>query len=115
MLSVLPQLFSFQIIAFALLRVTVAVVGFLAGKSRYKKPYGWTSFLYFIVSIFLLIGLYTQIVALVGIVLVCFNYYTDKKIAQPTAEQKILHIVLIVILLSLVFTGPGLLAIDKPL
>jgi uncharacterized membrane protein YphA (DoxX/SURF4 family) len=115
MLSLLPQLFNFQIIAFALLRVAVAVVGFMAGWSRYKKPYKWMSILYFAVSIFLLVGLYTQVAALVGIVLVCFNWWADKKSAPLSTEQKILHIILVIILLSLLFTGPGFLAIDKPL
>jgi uncharacterized membrane protein YphA (DoxX/SURF4 family) len=115
MLSLLPQLFSYQIIAFAILRITIAVIGFIAGVSRYKKEYKWVSILYFVVSIFLLLGLYTQVVALVAIVLVCFNYWTDKKTSTSTAEQKLLHIVCIVVLLSLLFTGPGFLAIDKPL
>ena len=115
MLSLLPQLFSFQIIAFALLRVAVAIVGFMAGWSRYKKPYRWTSVLYFAVSIFLFIGLYTQVIALLAIILVCFNCWADKKIAPLSTEQKLLHFVCIVILLSLLFTGPGFLAMDKPL
>ena len=115
MLSLLPQLFSFQIIAFALLRVAVAIVGFMAGWSRYKKPYRWTSVLYFAVSIFLFIGLYTQFVALLAIVLVCFNYWADKKTSPLSTEQKLLHFVCVFILLSLLFTGPGFLAMDKPL
>ena len=115
MLSLLPQLFSFQIIAYAILRVAVAIVGLIAGWSRYKKPYKWTSVLYFAVSIFLLIGLYTQVLAIIAIVLVCFNFWADKKIAPLSDEQKLLHIILVVILLSLLFTGPGFLAMDKPL
>ena len=115
MLSLLPQLFFYQIVAFAVLRLAVSVVGFLAGAARYKKSYRWTSVLYFAVSVFLLLGLYTQVVALVGIVLVCFSWWADKKIAPLSAEQKILRMLIIVILISLLFTGPGLLAIDKPL
>jgi len=115
MLSLLPQMFSYQIIAFALLRLAVAIIGFMAGWSRYKKTYKWTSILYFAVSIFLLLGLYTQVAALVGIVLVCFDWWADKKIAPLSVEQKILRIILIIILLSLLLTGPGFLAIDKPL
>jgi len=114
-LSLLPQLFSFQIVAFALLRVVVAVVAIMAGFARYKKSYKWTSILYFAIAIFLFIGLYTQAVALLGIVLVCFDWWADKKIAQLSAEQKLLRIILIIILLSLLFTGPGFLGIDKPL
>jgi uncharacterized membrane protein YphA (DoxX/SURF4 family) len=115
MLSLLPQLFNFQIIAFTILRLTVAVVGFMAGFARYKKPYKWISILYFVTAFFLLIGLYTQAAAILGIVLVCFDWWADKKISAPTDEQKLLHIIIVVILLSLLFTGPGFLAIDKPL
>ncbi len=115
MLSFLPQLFSFQIVAFALLRLTMAVVGFMAGSVRLKKQYRWTSILYFAISIFLFIGLYTQVVALVGICLSCFDWWADKKTADLTKEQKILHIIWIIILISLLFTGPGFLGMDKPL
>jgi uncharacterized membrane protein YphA (DoxX/SURF4 family) len=115
MLSLLPQLFSYQIVAFAILRVAVAVVGLMAGVSRYRKPYKWVSVLYFVVAFFLLIGLYTQVAAIIGIVLACFNWWADKKTTLLSTEQELLHIVLIIILLSLLFTGPGFLAIDKPL
>ena len=115
MLSLLPQLFSFQIIAFALLRLTVAVVGFLAGWSRYHKPSKWVSVLYFAFAVFLLLGLYTQVVALLSIILAVWDYYADKKISAPSADKKLLYVVTIIVLLSLVFTGPGFLGIDKPL
>ena len=115
MLSVLPQLFSYQILAFTLLRLTIVLVSFLSGKMRYKNGHKIASVFYFLASVFLFIGLYTQIVAIMSILVMVFNYYqTDRKNNLAT-EQKLLSLVCLVILISLIFTGPGFLAIDKPL
>jgi uncharacterized membrane protein YphA (DoxX/SURF4 family) len=114
MLSIFPQLLSFQIVSFALLRLVVAAAGIMAAAEQYKKSYKILSVLCFITSIFLFIGLYTQIFALLGIILVLWNYYADRK-NSLSADKNFLYIVLIVILISLLFTGPGFLAIDKPL
>jgi uncharacterized membrane protein YphA (DoxX/SURF4 family) len=114
-LSLLPQLLTFQLIAPFLLRVAAAVVGLAVAGARYKKPYKWAAVFYAAVSVLLLIGLYTQVAALVGIVLVCFDWWADKKIAPLSAEQKTLRIIIIVILVSLLFTGPGFWAMDLPL
>jgi len=115
MLSLLPQLFSYQIVAFAILRLTVSFIAVLAGFSRYNKSYKWTSVFYFVTAFFLLLGLYTQLFAIAGIILVCFDFWAEGKISTPTYEKKLLYLVCVVILLSLLFTGPGFLAIDKPL
>ena len=115
MLSIMPQLFSYQILAFALLRLVVAFVSFLSGRARYKNGHKIVSIFYFLASVFLLLGLYTQVVALLSIILMIFSYYQIDRKTGMTAEQKLLSLVCLVILISLLFTGPGFLAIDKPL
>ena len=118
MLSLFPDFLTYGLIAPTLLRLTVAVIGLMTSWSLYRKGgvlHRITALVYTIFSLFLSIGLYTQLVSLLTICLIRYNYWMEKKTTQPTSESMVLHIVLIVILISLLFTGPGFLAIDKPL
>ena len=114
-LSIFPTLLSFGLVAPALLRLTVGICVLLAGWERFKKPYKWASVAYGVVGVLIILGLYTQPTALVGIILVGFNMWAEKKISPLSGEQKLLHIFTVVVLLSLIFTGPGFLALDMPL
>lgn len=114
MLSTFPFLLSFALVSPFLLRITVAIIGLKYGIKRYNKTFKWFSILYIISSLFIFIGLYTQIFALLGILLTKVNYYLDKKDSAHKPDMSI-HIVIIIILLSLMFTGPGFLAFDLPL
>lgn len=114
-LSLFPQLLSFSLIAPFLLRLVIGIYGLVAGWSRYHKTYKWTSVLYFVISTFLILGLYTQGAALAGFILVIFDYFVDAKTIPMTMEQKMFRKLCAIILLSLIFTGPGFFAIDLPL
>lgn len=114
-LTTFPRLLDFVLIAPFLLRVSVGILRFFAGKIRHKKEYRWLSPLYIISSTFIIIGLYTQISSIVAIILIIFDYYTEKKISPLSKEQKALTILTIIVLISLIFTGPGFLAFDLPL
>ena len=114
-LSLFPHLLTYGLLAPMLLRISVGLLRLFAGIERYKKGHRISSILSIISSILIIIGLYTQIAAIAAIVLIFFDYYTEKKISHISKEKNALTILMIAILLSLLFTGPGFLAFDLPL
>lgn len=114
-LSIFPQLFFLSLIAPLLLRLGVGILLILLGKERHKKTYNWSVFIYIISGVLLVLGLYTQLAAIVGILVIGFDLYMDRKSGTVSMDRKILCVITIVILLSLLFTGPGLFAFDLPL
>ena len=114
-LTTFPALLDYILLAPLILRLAVGFLRLGAGTARYKKDYKWLSILYVISSIFIIVGLYTQISSIIAIVLIFFDYYMEKKIAPVSREKKALMILMIAILISLLFTGPGFLAFDLPL
>ena len=114
-LTTFPRLLDFILLAPFLLRVTVGILRLLAGVVRYKKGPKWISLIYVVSSVFIIVGLYTQISALVAIVLIFFDYYMEKKVGEVAREKKALAILMTIVLISLLFTGPGFWAFDLPL
>ena len=114
-LAVFPQLLTFSLIAPLLLRLAVGIFILYLGLERYKKPYGWSATLYIASAILLVLGFYTQIAVITSLLVLKFDFYTDKKSNPVSREKYILQVVLNVILISLLFTGPGFLAFDLPL
>jgi len=114
-LSTFPQLLTFGLIAPLLLRLGVGLFLVYLAKERYNKIYKWSFVVYLISGILLILGLYTQIASIVSILVISFDFYTDKDLTPFSTEKKILYIIMKVILLSLLFTGPGFLAFDLPL
>jgi len=70
---------------------------------------------YIISGILLILGLYTQISAILGIIVVKFDFLVDRKLSKQTLEKVITYWIIAIVLLSLLFTGPGFLAFDLPL
>ena len=114
-LTTFPRLLDFVLLAPFILRIGVGVLRLFAGYARFKKEYRWLSIFYFVSSILIIIGLYTQIAALVAILFVKFDYYQDRKAGLLSPEKKALAVLMILILISLLFTGPGAFAFDLPL
>jgi len=114
-LSIFPDLFTYALIAPTLLRVTIATVGLIAGYSRFTGKMKWASIFYFVTSLCILFGFYTQIAIIVGLFVNSFDYYITKQDNEFSAEKNILYVLVKIILLSLLFTGPGLFALDLPL
>lgn len=114
-LSLFPQLLSYGLIAPTLLRLSVGIIGIIAGRSRFNKPYKWASIFYLAVSVLLILGLYTQAAALAGLIIVAFDYFADRKVAPMTGEKRILYSIVKIILITLLFSGPGFFAFDLPL
>jgi len=66
-------------------------------------------------AIFLLLGLFTQLTSLFLIVLTFFNIYYKKKNNTLKEGKLDFYVLLVGILLSLIISGAGILAIDIPL
>ena len=114
-LTLFPSLLTFGLAAPLLLRLNVGILILLFGKERYGKRYKWTSTFYFLSGILLVIGLYTQIAAITGLILLRFDAWTEKKTSSHPRIYVILDITMSIVLISLLFTGPGFLAFDLPL
>ena len=114
-LSIFPYLLTFGLIAPLLLRLSVGILRLFAGLERYKKEYKILSIFYIASSILVIMGLYTQIAIIVAIGLVKFDYYMERKAGTLSREKQALTVLMIVTLISLLFTGPGFLAFDLPL
>lgn len=114
-LSIFPQLFTFGLIAPLLLRLAVGLFMIYLGKDRYNKTYKWSSVAYIGSAVLLILGLYTQPATIVAILAIGFDFYTEKKVIPVSKEKTALYMIVGVILLSLLFTGPGFLAFDLPL
>src|SRR3989339_1311690 len=114
-LSIFPGLFTYALIAPLLLRLAVGLYIIYLGKNRYKKTFGPASLIYILAGIFLVLGFYTQIVALIGVIVLIFDFFVDKEKTDISQEKSALYILAGIIFLSLLFTGPGFLALDLPL
>ncbi|MEI6843206.1 MAG: hypothetical protein WCK48_01715 [bacterium] len=114
-LTTFPQLLTYGLLAPFLLRVCVGLILVWLGYERYQKPYKWSSLIYFVTSLCLFVGLYTQITSIVGILVLIFDFKMTEKSSSVSMEKKMLYILAGIILFSLLFTGPGFLARDYPL
>ena len=114
-LTIFPRLLDYVLLAPLLLRLTVGIFRLFAGLIRYKKEYKWLAILYIVSSALVIIGLYTQVAVIVSIGLIKFDYFMEKKNGSLSKEKTALSILMTVILISLLFTGPGAFAFDLPL
>jgi uncharacterized membrane protein YphA (DoxX/SURF4 family) len=114
-LTLFPQLLTFQLIAPTLLRLTIGIILIFIGKERFSKKFKWSSVIYVLSGILLILGLYTQAAAIAGIVMIKFDFWIDKKSRSTSKEHWLLYVLATTVLFSLMFTGPGFLAFDLPL
>ncbi len=130
MLSVFPELFTYELLGLLLLRVFIGVVFFITGYRRFLRrlrqadtmtpPSHPTPFkvalgsLEVAIGLLLIVGVYMQIAALVGAIL-SIAYYFFAKRDIPTPGGRIGTTALLVICLSLLVLGPGAFAYDWPL
>lgn len=66
-------------------------------------------------GILIFIGLFTQVAALAAIILLVIRYVREKRVGPTNIERTLFLKALVVMALSLMFTGPGFLAFDLPL
>ncbi len=110
-----PELLTFGLIAPFVLRIAVSFFILNLGLERRKKNYSWAVLVYVVIAFLLTVGLYTQLSAILGLILVKLDWIVDNKISWPKKDHIILYSLVGAILLSLIFTGPGLFAFDLPL
>ena len=126
MLSAFPQLFNYSLLAITLLRIVFGLWFLTYGystlfntNSQGKKSLSQfekiTPSLALLVGFFTLIGLFTQIVILVGLFVLFLKWYTDVKSKTLTREIFTFGFYIAIIGLALLFLGPGAFAVDLPL
>lgn len=124
MLSVWPELFTYQLVAVSLLRITASYLFLLMGirlittvrhasiaTRRRFFMYGY-ALLQTTIGALLCVGVFTQVVALFGALLVLIS---SKSHTRGTGCEQHLNLLLFVICISILFLGPGLFAVDVPL
>jgi uncharacterized membrane protein YphA (DoxX/SURF4 family) len=134
MLSLFPNLLTYQLLAPLILRVIVGLIFIDLGHLKlYKEKHQWHMFFdtihlrpakYFVIAfgiieliggLFLVTGFLTQLVALIFAVILfaeCYAEMTDSKLIK---RDLVFYVLLLAICLSLVFLGAGAHAFDLPL
>lgn len=115
MLSIFPNLLSYPLLAYAILRLVLAFQFAQIALDRRKKPVGYLTIPEGIVSVFVLIGLWTQIASLVLIILIFVEIYLDQKFKTENSRSRNIFWLLGSIAFALLFLGPGIFAFDLPL
>ncbi|MFA6536446.1 MAG: DoxX family membrane protein [Candidatus Paceibacterota bacterium] len=124
MLSIFPNLLTYGLAGPTLLRIVAGLIIIYSGYQLYRSLSAPKSILARIIAllevlggIFLVIGLFTQPVALVLILILLIQALKSKtpRWAGAIVYNKRVYLLLIVILLSLLVSGPGFLAFDLPL
>ncbi|MCC6290642.1 hypothetical protein IT398_01055 [Candidatus Nomurabacteria bacterium] len=110
MLSIFPALLTGSLAAPTILRLVASLILIQHGHQSTQMNEGkrrWAGAIEIALAFLLLIGLFTQPVALVLAILITAR--PDKQILVTA------RLLMITVLLSLVLTGPGLFAFDLPL
>lgn len=134
MLNPFPDLLAFGLLAPLLLRLALGVIFFGFGWSKLKKdrerkamffetlelkPGAYYTVAFGLIElaagILLVIGLYTQIAALAALLISIAAYRLKGKYPEKFQNDRCFFFLLIVIALSLLFSGAGFLAFDLPL
>ncbi len=134
MLSIFPDLLNFGFFAPLLLRVALGVVFLGFGRHTLGRGRGQHGALFeaiglrqghryvtvfgvleIVVALLLIVGLYTQVVALIVFILSLEAYYLKGKHGQHIEHRRHLFFLIGIIAFSLLLTGAGALAFDLPL
>lgn len=117
--TIFPQLLSFGFFAPLFLRVVASLYLIYLGKTRLSKQHKWTSLFYFVSGLAIFLGVYTQIAVILGVIMFKFDFYfehwTNRKSTPLNPEMFFTYFMAVLILLSLIVTGPGAFAFDLPL
>lgn len=134
MLSIFPSLLTYQLIAPFILRIVLgalfinlSILKIGAEKERWNiffngfkmRPsilFVWIlATIEFVGGVFLIFGFLTQLVALILAILTFAELFIEFKEEVLLKRNLIFYLLVFVISLSLLFTGPGFFAIDLPL
>jgi uncharacterized membrane protein YphA (DoxX/SURF4 family) len=122
MLSIFPSLLAFDQLAPFIIRVilgiTLAWFGWVKIKGRGTSS-GSNSLLYggveIVIAIFLIIGLFTQLAALLNIVILLIKIGYKIRHKQFLTDGVNYYVLLLTMAISLMFTGAGWFGFDIPL
>ncbi len=122
MLSLFPSLLTYErlgpFIIRGVLGITLAYFGYLKIMNRGRSS-GSNSVRYGIVEVFLsaflIIGLYTQLTALINALILVSNIVFTPKQKALFSDGINYYVLLLVMAISLLFTGAGAFAFDLPL
>lgn len=132
-MSVFPELLPFYLLGATLLRITLGMlftkfgyVKLVTEREHYIKFFSWIHKKYgyillifigaleFIGGILLIVGLLTQLIALIFAILMSIAIIMKKKNTKILKNDADYYTMLLIISLSLLFLGPGLFAFDYP-
>ena len=122
MLSMIPSLLTYSQVSPLIIRVVLGVTLFHFGYKKVRgkgDSSGSNSLTYgaieMFISIFLIIGLFTQIAALLNVIILLIKLGFKAKNGQFLSDGVNYYILLLAMAVSLLFTGAGFLAFDLPL
>lgn len=134
MLSIFPELLTYQMFAPLLLRVVLGLILINLGYLKFNKEKArfhllfqtlgwkpkefWTKVfgtIEMVGGVALIVGFWTQIAALVFVIINFAELFIETKEASLLKRDAIFYLLIFIIALSLLFTGPGFLAFDLPL
>jgi len=133
MLSAFPSLLDYGLLAPLIIRVIAGLIfidlGYLKIRKERERWYnlfntflgiggffvGLAAFIEFAGGILLVIGLFTQVAALVLAVITWLNLYLEWRDERFVRRSFVFYIMLFAMTLSLLFSGAGFLAFDLPL
>ncbi|MFZ2522347.1 MAG: hypothetical protein WAX44_03970 [Minisyncoccia bacterium] len=116
-LTIFPYLLDYMLVSPLILRVFVGLFVLSLASDAYKK-FGLLAIVYLGVAVLLLLGLYTQIASILGVLVLKYdlykNHWSKRKVVEISKNTYFLYGLAGVVLLSLIFTGPGFMAFDLP-
>ena len=134
MLSVFPNLLNYALLAPFILRLVIGIIfidlgilKFKAEKSRWIASFttlnlhpadllvAFYGVLQIIGGVLLLIGLWTQVAALIFVIFTGMELYIEWSEREVLKRDFVFYLLVFVISLSLLLTGPGAYAFDLPL
>jgi len=122
MLSLFPYFLNYQQLGPFLIRIVVGITlayfgyrkvrGYMDSSGSNSKMYGYVEMF---VALFLIIGLFTQLAALINALILVIKLSFKARDGKLFTDGINYYILLLVMVLSLVVTGPGFFAFDLPL
>lgn len=119
MLSLFPSLFTYELVAPLLLRLTLGAIlifwSYGKLKERRSVRANTISIIEGIAGILLVIGLFTQLAALAAAIILIVYLFKKFKAKSLFTDGVNYYFVLLIISLSVLVLGPGIFAFDLPL
>ncbi len=117
MLNPFPDLLTYSLFAPFILRVVLGFVYLDIGILNFKKSGNQKllGIVEIIGAVMLFAGLYTQIAALIFIVITGISFYIEYKDEDVLKRDIVFYLLVLAISISLLFTGAGIYAKDLPL